>query len=111
MSFGNWRLRCDDCGCFIGKNNTHFGGVYFGGPEDMEPPEARYLCDKCEAAEIAEARKSGRMPTRWVTADWEAPIAAELGFRWAALPGAAWGAWRRELPDGWEWVEVPDELK
>ena len=101
--------RCSDCGLFTSWDADSY--VPFGGAEDTEPDDPRYLCPKCHEQEIADGMERGRPWDHWVKSDADREVARRLGLREARPKGCAWSVWMKELPppndiyrSGWEWA-------
>lgn len=97
----DWPLRCGVCGKFIRRPYDQY--TPFGAACDLEPPDPVFLCRKCARAEEREAVKTGRFPTHWLPAAWEARAAKKLGYVRAGPPGAAWAHWYapNDIPDAY----------
>ena len=78
MSEYFWIPRCAICGRFVSYDADY--SVPFGSSSDMEPPDPEYYCPRCIEREKDFYRKQGRPPSSYIPSQWEADLAAELGY-------------------------------
>ena len=104
---------CNYCGHFM-SYDEHDEYTNFGSCEDMEEPDAVYVCRKCALKEKKRMIESGMVAHPWRLAKYMREAAEELGLVEAGPKGAAWANFFKpdEVPEGyevWEKVEISNE--